>query len=152
MFKFLFLVLILNFSSINATKLNYRDEFQFVTHWYNSTNCSSYSIKNMTIHSRCYDNQIINGYPKCCYDFLNNINVFKTHNFKNCIDTNYNSIHPISISYSCDIESKHKMTFTEVVTIIGLIGILLISSCSIGMCVLLLCKCCNKEREGYNQF
>ena len=149
MFKILFLLLSL--TTVSNARLSYRNEFQFVTHWYNSSNCSSYSIKNMTVHSRCYDNQIINGYPKCCYEFLNSINVFKTNNFKNCIDTNYDSIHPASISYDCKIKSKHKMTFTEVVTIIGLIGILLISSCTIGLCVFFLCKCCDKERRGYKE-
>ena len=151
MFRILFLLL--SFTAVSDAKLNYRNDFQFVTHWYNSTNCSTDAFKNMTIHSRCYENQIVNGYPKCCYDFLNSINIFKTKSFKNCIDTNYNSIHPISISYNCMIETKHKMTFTEVVTIIGLIGILLISSCTVGLCVLLVCKCCNnKEKHGYHQF
>ena len=151
MFKFLFLVLMLNFSSVNA-RPNYKDDFLFVTHWHNTSNCSTNSFKNMTIHSKCHNNDIINGYPHCCYKFLNNINVFKTHQFDNCINTNSLSTHPASISYSCHITKRDKMTFTEVITIIGLVGLLLISSCTIGLAVVLICRCCNRENQGYNQF
>lgn len=150
MFKTLFLLLSL--TTVSNARLSYRNDFKFEIQWYNSTNCSSYSMKNMTIHSRCYNTQIINGYPKCCYEFLNSVNVFKTNRFKNCIDTNYDSIDPVSISYNCDFESKHKMSFTEIVTIIGLIGILLISTCTFGLGFYFICKCCNKERQGYNEF
>lgn len=151
MFKFLFLVLA--FTSVNEAKSyhNYRSEFKFVTHWYNSSNCSNNSFRNMTIESHCNNNDIINGHPRCCYEFLNNINVFKTHDFNNCIDTNSNSIHPVSISYNCFLKTSNKMTFTEVVTIIGLIGLLVISSCTIGLCVLLICRCSGRESQGYNQ-
>ena len=143
----MYFLLFLLFTDVNAF---YYKDFNFVTHMYNTTNCSKGSYKNISVIHECHNNEIINGYPKCCLDFLHDVNIFHNESFNKCIKTPSLSIKPQSMYYNCHLVSSNKMSFTEIITIIGLIGFLFTSILVVGGLVWIICYfCIDKQKTNY---
>jgi hypothetical protein len=109
------------------------DNVDFVTHMYNSSNCSNTSsYKNITLHHFCYDTQIDNGYPRCCNNLLSEISLFENSSFRQCIKTNMTFTNLTGVSYDCNMTHLRHMGTAGALSYVGLISMLLIGIMFLG--------------------
>jgi hypothetical protein len=109
------------------------DNVDFVTHLYNSSNCSNTSsYKNITMHHFCYDTQIENGYPRCCNNLLSEISLFENASFRQCIKTNMTDTNLTGVKYDCNMTHLKHMGTAGALSYVGLISMLLIGIMFLG--------------------
>ena len=128
----------------------YDIKIDFKTNYYNTSNCSYTPYKQKVLRHNCYDTTRINKFPECCYEVFDRVNIFNT-TMNKCVNTQTMDIQPLSINYDCRVIKQKTLNFTEVVTILGVIGLLLISIFTIGLITWLMCNFCCVNNNEYQQ-
>ena len=123
------------------------DNVNFVTHMYNTSNCSNTSsYKNITLHNFCYNTKLVNGYPDCCNDLLSDISLFENVSFRQCLMTNMTFTNLSGLSYDCNMTNFQHFSKVETLSYVGLVSTILL-----GLILLYaLCMCLNVKRT-YNK-
>ena len=124
------------------------DNVNFVTELYNSSNCSEPSFKNFTLQHLCFKTKMVDGYPECCHELLNDISVFENASLGQCIKTNMTQINRTGVRYDCNMTHLKQLTKTETLSYLGLISMLILACLLLCGGVRLLC-CGN--RKSYNK-
>lgn len=122
------------------------DNSDFDIDYYNNTQCLGNTFKSSTVKSFCLDSTVKNGFPKCCYDTLENVGLSGSSEFDTCYSFRFNDSAVMGVKYDCKLTKYQNMTYLEVFGIIG-IGSLVILLFLIGYCVFF--RCC-VSRNGYN--
>ena len=103
------------------------DNVNFVTEVYNTTNCSSPTMINLTLHQLCFKTNIINGYPECCYDILKDISIFENSTLGECLSTNMTNTSHVGLKYQCNMTHLKQFNKAETLSYIGIISLFLLA-------------------------
>lgn len=125
------------------------DNVEFVTHMYNSSNCSNTSsFMNMSLEMFCYDTGVVNGYPKCCNEILNSVSLFDNATFGQCIKTNMTFSNLTGISYDCNMTHMKHLSTASTLSYLGLFSMVILV---IILVVSIMCKLCGCNRRSYER-
>lgn len=124
------------------------DNVNFVTEVYNTTNCSSPTMINLTLHQLCFKTNIINGYPECCYDILKDVSIFENSSLGQCLTTNMTNTNHIGLKFQCNMTHLKQFTKAETLSYIGLISMFVLGLLIIGYIMYVICGC---NRNSYNR-
>jgi len=136
------------FSAPTYGMLGIPDNVNFVTELYNTTNCSSPTMINLTLHQLCFKTNIINGYPECCYDILKDISIFENATLGQCLTTNMTNTNHIGLTFQCNMTHLKQFTKAETLSYIGIISIFVFGLLIIGYIMSFICGC---NRRSYNR-
>jgi hypothetical protein len=139
-----------------SASLGFPTNVNFVTHLYNTSNCSNTSsIRNISLHHFCYDTHIVNGHPTCCNDLLNEVSLFENVSFGQCVGFNMtilnntltnitNMTNLTGLEYSCNIARVNQFTTVEALSYIGLFSMCLLAILLVGGIMYFICSCGRK--------
>jgi hypothetical protein len=129
-------------------KFGLPDNVNFVTHMYNTSNCSNTSsYKNITLHNFCYNTKMVNGYPECCHELLEDISLFDNVSFRQCVKTNMTFTNLTGLSYDCNMTKFQHFSKVETLSYVGMFSTILL-----GLLLLYaLCMCITVKRSSYNK-
>ena len=97
------------------------DNVNFYTEIYNTSNCSMTPFKNYTLQNMCFKTNIVNGYPECCHNLLNDISVFPNSSLGQCIQTNMTFTNRTAVKYDCKLSNFKELSTEETFSYIGII-------------------------------
>lgn len=154
-----FYTMILAMTTVHANaSFGFPTNVNFVTHLYNTSNCSNTtSVRNISLHHFCYDTHIIDGYPKCCNDLLNEVSLFKNISYSQCVGFNMtifnnsltNMTNITGLEYSCDISKLNEFTTVETLSYIGLFSTCLLVILLVGGIMYI--SCSYRTSPSYNR-
>ena len=122
----------------------------FVTHMYNTSNCSNTSIRNISLNHFCYDTRIINGYPNCCNKLLPEVSLFENISFGQCVGFNMNNMPNLTgLKYSCNLVNINQFNTVEALSYIGLCSMFFLAILLIGCIMYYICYC--GRSRSYNR-
>jgi hypothetical protein len=143
-----------------SASLGFPTNVEFVTHLYNTSNCSNTSsIRNISLNHFCYDTHIVNGHPNCCNELLNEVSLFENVSFGQCVGFNMsllnrtltnmtNMTNLTGIEYSCNIAHVSQFSTVEALSYIGLFSMCLLAVLFVGGIMYYMCS--YKSRQ-YNR-
>ena len=141
-----------------SASLGFPTNVNFVTHLYNTSNCSNTSsIRNISLHNFCYDTHIVNGYPNCCNELLTEVSLFENISFGQCVGFNItlfnntltNITNLTGIGYSCDIAHRNQFNTVEALSYIGLFSMCFLAIILVAGGMYFVCSCGRKK--SYNR-
>jgi hypothetical protein len=136
------LFLFLFFTLLNTASAYFPYESIFSLNYFNDSICND-TIKVTKIPIFCSDTNIVNNYPDCCWQMLNDFQLESNSTFDTCYNYDFDS----SISFHCDWEYSH-LSITEILFVFGLGSIAILAAFTLIYCGSAFNRSCKRKRQN----